>query len=69
MSRESNFRPTVVSLWFRLITLGILGLAFAVALKLAQGEAQGWTYYLTTAEVVFEVVVRLVFAAAGRRSS
>ena len=63
MSRESNFRPTVVSLWFRLITLGIVGLVFAVALKLAQGEAQGWTYYLTTAEVVFEVVVRLVFAA------
>ncbi len=63
MSRESSFRTTVVSLWFRLITLGIAGLAFAAALKLAQGEAQGWTFYLTTAEVVFEVVVRLVFAA------
>jgi len=63
MPTGSNFRPTVVSLWFRLITLGIVGLAFAVALKLAQGEAQGWTYYLTTAEVAFEVVVRLVFAS------
>jgi len=63
MSRDSNFRPTAVSLWIRLVTLGIIGLVFAVALKLAQGEAQGWTYYLTTAEVVFEVVVRLVFAS------
>ncbi len=58
-----DFRTTVASLWFRLITLGIVGLSFAEALKLAQGEAQGWTFYLTTAEVVFEVVVRLVFAA------
>jgi arylsulfatase A-like enzyme len=63
MPRESAFRSTVASLWFRLITLGIVGLAFAVALKLAQGEAQGWTFYLTTAEVVFEVVVRLLFAS------
>jgi arylsulfatase A-like enzyme len=57
------FRTTVTSLWFRLITLGILGLVFAEALRLAQGEAQGWTYYLTTGEVIFEVVVRFVFAA------
>ena len=63
MSRESDFRSTVASLWFRLITLGIVGLVFAEALRLAQGKAQGWTYYLTTAEVVFEVVVRLIFAA------
>jgi arylsulfatase A-like enzyme len=63
MSRESNFRPIVASLWFRLITLGVFGLAFAAALNLTQGEAQGWTFYLTTAEVVFEVVVRLIFAA------
>ena len=63
MSRESDFRPTVVTLWFRLITLGNVGLVFATALVLVQGKAQGWTYYLTTPEVVFEVVVRLVFAA------
>jgi arylsulfatase A-like enzyme len=46
-----------------MITLGIVGLVFAEALRLAQGEAQGWTFYLTTAEIVFEVVVRLIFAA------
>ena len=38
-------------------------LAFAEALKLAQGEAQGWSYYLPISEVLFEVIVRLVFAA------
>ena len=63
MFRESGFRSTVVSLWFRLITLGIVGLVFAVALQLATGKAQGWTFYLTTPEVIFEVLVRVAFAA------
>jgi arylsulfatase A-like enzyme len=63
MPRESEFRSTVASFWFRLITLGVVGLVFAAALKLAEGKAQGWTFYLTTAEVVFEVVVRLLFAS------
>ncbi len=63
MSRESGFRSTLVSLWFRLITLGIVGLVFYEALVLASGKARGWTFYLTTSEVVFEVAVRLVFAA------
>ncbi len=58
-----DFRSTVASLWFRLITLGILGLAFAETLSLAQGEVQGWTFYLTTAGIVFEVAVRLIFAS------
>lgn len=62
MGRQ-NFLRILTSLWFRLITLGIAGLAFAAVLKIAQGEAQGWTYYLTSTEVVFEVLVRLVFAA------
>ncbi len=63
MSRESGFRSTVVSLWFRLITLGIIGLVFAEILILAPGQAQGWSFYLTGGEVGFEVVVRLVFMA------
>ena len=58
-----DFRPTVRTLWFRLITLGIVGLLFAEALKLAQGEVQGWTFYLVSSEIVFEVVVRFVFVA------
>ena len=63
MSRESGFGATLVSLWFRLITLGIVGLVFAEALFLAPGKGQGWSFYLTAAEVAFEVVVRLIFAA------
>ncbi len=63
MSSGSNFRTTITSLWFRLITLGIVGLVFAEALVLAPGKAQGWSFYLTTWDVIFEVVVRLVFAA------
>ena len=63
MSKKSDFRHVVTSLWFRLITLGIVGLVFAEALLLAPGKARGWTFYLTAAEVAFEVVVRLVFAA------
>ena len=63
MSKESDFRSTVVLLWFRLITVSIVGLVFAAALRLAEGKVQGWTYYLTTGEIVFEVAVRLIFAA------
>src|SRR5258707_11202864 len=54
---------TLASLWFRLTTLGIVGLVFAEALLLARGRVQGWTFYLTPFEVVFEVVVRLISAA------
>ena len=50
-------------LWLRLMTLGIVALVFAQSLVLAQGKAQGWTFYLTGPEVFFEVVVRLVAAA------
>ena len=60
---NSTSRSTLKWIWFRFITLGVLGLAFAEALKLAQGEAQGWSYYLPISEVLFEVIVRLVFAA------
>jgi arylsulfatase A-like enzyme len=63
MSRASGFTPTLTSLWFRLTTVGIVGLAFAEALVLAPGKVQGWTFYLSASEVVFEVVVRLIFAA------
>jgi len=63
MSRKSDFRSAITWLWFRLITLGIVGLVFAVALWLAPGKAQGWSYYLTRPEVVFEVLVRMIFAA------
>jgi arylsulfatase A-like enzyme len=63
MPKGTDFRTTIVSLWFRLITLGIVALVFSEALILAPGKAQGWNYYLTIPEVAFEVIVRLVAAA------
>jgi arylsulfatase A-like enzyme len=63
MAEHSGFRSTLVSLWFRLVSLGIVGLVFAEALFLGKSSIQGWTFYLTTSEVAFEVVVRLIFTA------
>ena len=63
MSRDSDFRSTAVSLWFRLITLGIVALVFSEGLYLVTGRADGWMFYLTPSEVAFEAAVRLVFAA------
>ena len=58
-----GFSSTFVSLWFRLITLGIIALVFAEALVPAPAKVQGWSFYLKPSELVFEVIVRLVFAA------
>jgi arylsulfatase A-like enzyme len=63
MPKESGFRSTLASLWFRLISLGIVGLVFTEALLLAPGKVQGWSYYLIPSEVIFEVLVRLISAA------
>ncbi len=63
MPRESGFRSAIVSVWFRLMSLGMVGLVFAEALFVARARVQGWTFYLTTSEVVFEVLVRVIFAA------
>jgi arylsulfatase A-like enzyme len=63
MSKGPGFRSTVSSLWFQLIALGAVSLVFCEALLLAQGKAQGWTFYLRPAEVAFEVIVRLITAS------
>src|SRR5437660_2972948 len=63
MTRDSSASSTFASLWFRLISLGIVGLVFAESVFLAKSRIQGWTFYLTTSEIIFEVFVRLVFAA------
>ena len=62
MSREQDFRSTV-TLWLRLISLAVIGFVFAEALILALGKVQGWSFYLTIPELIFEVAVRFVFAA------
>ena len=63
MSSQNGFLPSFRVLWLRLVTLGIVALVFAEALWLAPGKAQGWSYYLTSGEVLFEVTVRIVTAA------
>lgn len=63
MPQELDFRSSIATLWFRLIALGIVALVFYEALVLAQGQAQGWSYYLTMWEVAFEVAVRVIAAA------
>ncbi|HTA46864.1 MAG TPA: sulfatase [Bryobacteraceae bacterium] len=59
----ASFRSALATLWLRLITVGVLAFFFAQALVLASGKAQGWSYYLTSLEVTFEIVVRLIAAA------
>jgi arylsulfatase A-like enzyme len=63
MSSSNGFLFWFRTLWLRLATLGVVALVFGESLWLAPGKAQGWSYYLTTREVMFEVVVRLVAAA------
>ena len=63
MHKHSDIASLLVSLWFRLVSLGIVGFVFAEALVLAPGKIQGWTFYLTTWEVFFEVLIRAIFAA------
>src|SRR5436309_305628 len=58
-----SFRSATLSLWFRLMALAILGLVFAEALYLGSNKVQGWTFYLTTIDVVFEIAVRLIVGA------
>jgi Sulfatase len=63
MRKSPGFRLSLASLWFRLTTLAIIGVVFAEALFLGRNRIQGWTFYLTAPEVVFEVAVRLLFGA------
>lgn len=60
---KHRFVLKLKTLWFQLVSLAIVGLAFAEGLRLAAGKIQGWSFYLTTAEVAYESIVRLVAAA------
>ena len=63
MSKEPGFSSALKTLWFQLISLGVVGLAFALGLTLAQGKIQGWSFYITPGELIYEVVVRLIATA------
>jgi arylsulfatase A-like enzyme len=60
MHSEPEFRATLKTLWFRLITLTIVPFVFYETLVLTRGTAEGWSFYLTKGEVAYEVAVRLV---------
>ena len=61
--RNNSFHSVVASLWFRLAGIAIVSFVFLESLYLAQGTAQGWTYYLSPPEVAFEVALRLAAVA------
>jgi len=44
------------------MSLGIVAFVFAAALWLAPGKAQGWSFYLTVPEVLYEILWRLLVA-------
>ena len=62
MHKELSLRGALSTVWFRLMSLGILGLGFAEALRLSHHSVQGWSYYLTGPELVFEIVLRVIVA-------
>ena len=63
MPSGTSFRTTFVSLWLRMVSLCSVALVFAQGLALSQGQAQGWTFYLSARDVAFAVMVRLVTAS------
>ena len=54
MLEQYKFSSALALLWFPLTSLSIIGLVFAEALELASGKVQGWSFYLTSSELVFE---------------
>lgn len=63
MFPKDSFPAKLKELWFQLSGLAIVGLAFVEGLTLAAGKIQGWSFYLTTSEVIYEIVVRLIVTA------
>lgn len=57
-----SLRAALFTVWFRLMSLGILGLAFAEALRMSHGNAQSWSYFLTVPELTFEIILRVFVA-------
>ncbi len=61
-ARQVSFFAALTVLWLRLSTVAIVGLLFYLVL-LAPEKVAGWSFYLNTAEVVFEAAVFVVFVA------
>lgn len=63
MYPKDNFPAKLKDLWFQLLSLAIVGLVFVEGLALAAGKIQGWSFYLTPFEVIYEIAVRMVATA------
>ena len=63
MRSGNDFRSLILTLWFRLMALAVVSLVFYEALSLTRGKAQGWSFYLSTAEVAYEALVRITAAS------
>jgi hypothetical protein len=50
MHKKVSLRGDPSTVWLRLMSLAILGLALAERLRLSRGTAQGWSHYLTGPE-------------------
>ena len=61
-TQGEGYLAAITTLWQQAITVAAVGLVFAEALILAQGKTQGWSFYITPREVVFEAAVRLITA-------
>jgi arylsulfatase A-like enzyme len=60
---NKSFGAILRLLWFRLITISVIGLLFAATLRDSPSRIGGWLYYLTIWEVLFEIAVRVTAVA------
>ena len=61
-TRGESFLAVLTSLWLRLSTVCMVGLLFLLALGMP-GRLVGWSFYLSPAEEVFEMLVYAIFVA------
>jgi arylsulfatase A-like enzyme len=60
--RRESFLAALTSLWLRLTTVALIALLFLFALQVPE-ELVGWSFYLSSLEVIFEIGVFAVFVA------
>ena len=65
MHKEVSLRGALSTVGFRLMSLGIVGLDTAEALRLLRGTVPGWSYYLTGPELTFEFGSRVIVGLIG----
>jgi arylsulfatase A-like enzyme len=59
---DKSFQQTLIWLWLRLVTIAAIALLLAIVPQLHE-KVIGWPFFLTPAEVAFEVAIYVVFVA------